>query len=288
VDIQTLALQIARSEQLPVLPQVIVAVLRLATSEDASARRLEAILKQDPALAARVLKVANSAHYGLQTKVHSIAAATQLLGTRTLQSIVVSVAYHQAMEVRSGREGFDRVAFWRHCLGVASIARRICSQIIPEMVEELYTIGLLHDVGMLAISAHYPSEYDRVVQVSRTAGIPLEVAERHVFSFDSCEIGALMAERWGFGPIAETAIRDHLRQDEACAHPKTTGIIAVSNALAHEAGLTNQSGDLKVELPQIALDAVGLTPEQIEEIRREVTQIIAAAEETYGIRQRAA
>lgn len=276
-------MQLARREQFPILPQLAIAVLRIAANRDGSARGLEAVMDKDPALAARVLKVANSAYYGMPKKVRSINGAVQLLGMRTLQSIIISVAYHQAIDGTGMTSQFDRLAFWRHSLAVASIARTLASSVNAEVAEELYTIGLLHDVGMLVLATLHPDDFEKVLTVSRLGIVPQELVESHIFGFDSCEVGAVLADKWAFGQLAEDAIRWHLKADQVCAHPQTTGIISLANALAHEAGMVNQSGPYPVMPERCAVEASGLNPAKLEALRKDIGQIIVSAEETYRI-----
>lgn len=288
MDLETLAIQLSRSEQLPVLPQIAVAVLRIAANPDGNSRRLEDVLEQDTGLAARVLKVANSAYYGMPQKVRSINAATQLLGMRTLQSIVVSVAYHQLIEGKAAPGEFDNVAFWRHSLAVGCIARTLAHTVLPESKEELYTAGLLHDVGMLVLATFYPEEFDKVVVVSRLGILPQALAEEHIFGFTSADAGALLAQKWGFGSILEDAVRRHSSVGPADRVHRATALISVANTLAHEAGLTNQSGPYPVPIDKGALEAAEITNAKLEEIRANIDNVVGSAEDVYRIRHRAA
>lgn len=282
MDLKTLGVQLSRSEQLPVLPQIAVAVLRMAANQDANANRLERVLEQDAGLAARVLKVANSVYYGMPTKARSISAAIQLLGMRSLQSIVISVAYHQAINKQERASEFNRVAFWRHGLAVGSIAKRIAQHAEPDLMEEFYTIGLIHDIGMLVLASFCPEEFGKVLSVSKLGVVPQEMVEQHVFGYDSSDVGALLAEKWMFGSMAEAAVKNHLLKSGQ-EFPKATGIIALANALAHEAGMTNQSGPYELKPPPWAMEVAGLSQEVLAAIRADITQVIFLAEDTYQI-----
>ena len=121
MDLHQLSLKIARSENLPVLSNVVTQVLKLADDPNASPRTLEKIIERDPALTAKSLRVSNSSYYGM-SQVTSIGRAISVLGMNTIRSLVIGVAYQQILGARTVAQKFDKMLFWKHSLAVAVVA----------------------------------------------------------------------------------------------------------------------------------------------------------------------
>jgi HD-like signal output (HDOD) protein len=124
MDLQTLGLKISRSENLTVLPNVVIQILRLFEDPNVAPRNLEKVIEQDAALTAKILRVASSSMYGVNS-VNSVSRALGVLGMNTLRSIAISIGYQQMTATKSAGANFDRVSFWRHSLTVGLTAKQI-------------------------------------------------------------------------------------------------------------------------------------------------------------------
>jgi HD-like signal output (HDOD) protein len=282
MNLSSLAIKVARSENLPVLPQIVSTVLRIADDPNTSAKALERVIERDPAILAKILRVANSAYYGLN-HVPSIGRAIGVLGMNTVRSLVLGIAYHQAMSGRTQSQHFSKIDFWRHSLAVAVTARIMGKLKSPAKAEELYGAGMMHDVGILVMDRFCPAELDDAVNFAREQHIPLHEAEQRLYGFDHCDVGALLGEKWGLTPIMTNAIKFHHAVEKDEEHQETTAFIAVANALAHQAGFHNNAVPLKPQLDPLALMVVDLPQEQLEIIANVVAQEVAKAQEAFQI-----
>src|SRR5579871_4304738 len=166
VELRSLEIKISRSENLPVLPQIASSVLRLADDPDSSAREMEKLIERDSAIAAKILRVANSSYYGL-SNVPSISRAISILGLNTVRSLVVGIAYQQIIAARQVSKLFSKVEFWRHSVAVATSAKILGKLKMPARAEELYSAGLMHDVGLLVLDRFAPNELDQAVSYAQ-------------------------------------------------------------------------------------------------------------------------
>jgi HD-like signal output (HDOD) protein len=282
VDLSSLEIKLARSENLPVLPQVVSSVLRLADDPDASPREMEKIIERDPGITAKILRVANSAYYGLN-QVPSIGRALTALGMNTVRSLVVGVAYQQVMAGREMASHYSKLEFWRHSLAVASACRILGKLKMPGRSEELYGAGMMHDVGMLVMDRFYPNEFDAAIKAAQAELIPLHDVEVGMYGFDHTEVGALLAEKWGLTDIMRHAIRYHHSPYEDAEHADTTAIVNLANGLAHQSGLTNNVPLPTVELDEFAIAAVEVPEEQFGAIRNVLVQEVIRAQEAFQI-----
>lgn len=282
MDLRSLEIKVSRSENLPVLPQIVSQVLKLADNPEASPKDMERIVDRDAAITAKVLRVANSSYYGMNNCA-STGRAISMLGMNTVRSLVVGIAYQQIIAGRSFASHFNKLEFWRHSLGVATCARILGKLKAPMQAEELYVAGMMHDVGMLVLDRFHPLELDKTVKFAMEEGMCLHQAEQLMFGFDHTQVGAMLAEKWGMTKTIADAVRFHHDPRSADESQISTAIIAIANLLAHQCGLTNNVPGQPNELPEDWVEMVGLPVEQLEVIKNVTAQEIARAEEAFGI-----
>lgn len=282
VELESLSIKVARSENLPVLPQVATVVLRLADDPNASARNLEKLIERDPALAAKTLRVANSSYYGL-SNVATVARAISILGMNTIRSLVISVSYQQMISGRVSAKHFDKVAFWSHSLAVATAARILGKMQIPEKAEELYIAGMTHDVGYLVLDRFYPAELDEAIQMAQAEGISVCEAENKLYGFDHGVVGGLLAQKWGLPKPLEDAIRYHHRVTEDGENQLLSAIISTADFLAHQNGLTNSSPPDAVKQDPVAAEKLGLPEQQLHVVSEVMMQEVQKAQTAFSV-----
>lgn len=281
MELESLAIKIARSENLPVLPQVVSSVLRIADGPNASARAMEQVIERDPAIAAKVLRVANSSFYGC-SRVPTIGRALSVLGLNTIRSLVVGVVFQQMAAGRGRQSFFKMLAFWQHSLAVATGARILAKIRLPARAEEAYGAGMLHDVGMLVLDRFCPKEFDEAIALADRESCPLHEAERRSYGFDHGDVGALLAEKWSLPPMLHSAIAHHHRAQSA-AGTDLTCIVAAADVLAHQCGLGNQSGGALYEIDPVVEETLNLPLEQLALIGKLMYDEVTRAQAAFQI-----
>lgn len=284
MEIASLAIKIARSENLPVVPQVVGVVLRMTQSDDASLLELGQALEKEVAISSKVLKAANSAYYGMKEPVHSITSALQILGLRTVCSLVLSVAYQQAVSAGQSTKLFDRVEFWRHSLASAVAARLLARLETTVDPEEMYAAALFHDVGMLALDRYAPGDFDKALALSKRTKVPLGSCLCHVLGFDTSDVGGVLAERWMFGDLIRDSIQFHSHPLDAVSHQKETCMVAVAHAIAVRSGCPNQSPEDPAEIQPEVLELAGVREDAIEILTNATASEVARAQDAFKIR----
>lgn len=282
VEFGSLALKVARSENLPVLPQVASSVLRLADDPNASPKMMERVIERDPAVTAKILRVANSAYYG-QSNIGDIKRAIGVLGMNAVRSLVVGVVFQQMAAAREYAPSYSKLEFWRHSLAVAVTSRIIGKLKLPALAEELYVAGMMHDVGMLVMDRFCPDEFDRAIQFARAQQVPMHLAEKFALGFDHCQVGAMLAEKWGLAPMVARAIEFHHRPAADPENRITNAIVSLADSLAHRAGFTNNVPLAKLPDWSEELAIVGLPEAQLEVVQQVVVQEVVRAQEAFKI-----
>jgi putative nucleotidyltransferase with HDIG domain len=256
LDLATLQQRIAA---LPALPKAAAEAIAALRDDDSSAEDCARCIGRDPALTARVLRLANSAFYGVPGRVASIQGAIQMLGRRTLGTALTAAAVTSQF---SGLqcEGFHFDAFWRHALATAITAEAIARlRVLDE--EMAFTAGLLHDIGRLALAAHFPQQMTHVLALAQARDAWAIDVEREVLATDHAQIGVAIASHWHFPAEVQAAIAAH-HQPVASAVATIADVVHVADAIVHALDI---AGDPHEAVPEVDLAAwarVALTPEQ--------------------------
>lgn len=286
VDLNSLCLRISRSENLPVLPTVLIQILKLYEDPNVSPRSLEKIIEQDAALTAKILRVAGSSLYGAKSAT-SVGRALSVLGMNTLRSIAVSLAYQQILSQRNVGADFDRLAFWRHCLAVGVGAKAIGRLIAPSSMEELYVIGLMHDIGILTLDRFMPNDLTVVIRKAHAQKLSICEAEQQTLGYTHAEVGGYLAEKWHLSQELIDAVRYHHDPEADQNNNLTTGIVAAANYLAYKAGYASMPGINGDPNGEFHLQLIDLTQDQIDAVSSSIMVEVDQSDSTYGS-QRAA
>ena len=198
----------ARVERLPTASPALRDVLGTVSGQELDLGRLISAVSGDPALSARVLRIANSPFFGLSRRIDSVRKAAVLIGGSSLRSLVVAAGLMGQFGGGSG--GAEALAvFWHHCMSVAIFAKEL-AVLLGEDRESAFVAGILHDLGRLVLLTQFPSEYAAVEEL---AGRPSTrghlAAEQEILGFDHAQVGSLLAERWHLPANITAAIRWH-------------------------------------------------------------------------------
>ncbi|MGB1800800.1 MAG: HDOD domain-containing protein [Gammaproteobacteria bacterium] len=188
------------------LPDVYIAVKEVVDDPNSGMCELSEVVSYDPAISARLLKIANSSFYGQVAKVDTIKKAVMLLGVKTVHdtvlNITVSQAFHSISDVN-----YDVATFWHNSVMRAVVAVSCAKELnIPEP-DRLFTLGLLSDLGHMIMSIKEPGLMRSVIQQHNKTQYPLHLFERSTFGFDSSELGADLLESWSIPDSIVTGIR---------------------------------------------------------------------------------
>lgn len=272
MDLGSIAIQVARSENLPVLPQIVTAVLKLADDPNASSRAMEQVIERDPAISAKILKVSNSMYYG-GGNVASVGRAISVLGMNTVRSMVVSIAYQQMTSGRIQANNFSRSEFWFHSMASAAAARILGKIKDPVKAEALYTAGLMHDVGMLVLDRFVPEEFDAAIKLAAEQEMPLLAAEQSVLGFDHIAAGHLLVEKWGLRGVVADAMLHMSNPSLIPDEFNYVHVIVAADHVADRCGYRNHS-NLESSLNMVTEDYISMPEGQfeiiIEVVRKEV------------------
>ena len=243
---------------LPPLPHVAAQALSMIEDPDTTASKLTALLGGDTALAARVLKIANSAMFSRQREITTINQAIMTIGFKTLKGVIVAATLRQL----NRKFGKIEQAIWENSTCTAIAARVIATKLKKAYAEETFLLGLLHDLGKLVLMRQVTKEYEALF--NQTAkGITFVELEQKELGFNHALIGALVAKKWNFSLETCQAILHH--HDEIPAEGRSdldekTLIIQAADLVSHALGYGHPEGYPDcMEPANKALAALGFT-----------------------------
>ena len=236
---------------LPTIPAAAQRAMVLARDERASMREIAEVVSHDQALAATVLKVVNSAYYGLRQSVGTLPLALTVLGVREIINLVLGVSVVSAFPTSSDNELFSREALWRASAQCAHAAKRLAHGVgLGRLASEAFLGGLVHDIGLIVLDEYLHDEFVETLRTAQQKGLELIVAERDRLGTTHASIGAWLAERWAFPEPLVEAIACHHDPEKSSWEPPLT-------ALVHLAELIVTLGDQAETAEEVAagLDA---------------------------------
>jgi HD-like signal output (HDOD) protein len=243
-----LATLVRRVNELPPLPQALTEILQALRREDLSATRSIALIERNQALAARTLRLANSAFYGAPGRVASIGDAVRMLGLRTVSGVLTASVLHSSFRVPHC-PGFEFDAYWRHSIGTALVARGLAG-LVEMDPDEAFIAGLMHDIGQLVLAAFLPVPAARAIELARRTDVPSVDAEMTTLGIAHPQIGAMVAEQWRFPCTIARSIGCHHEPEGAPVSRRVSlsGLVHVADAIAHALDL---SGSAEEAVPPI-------------------------------------
>ena len=222
-------------------PQFVLETMRKLNDPTSSVSDVSKSLSRDEGLVLRVLKLANSAAYGMTRNISNISEAIALLGYKSVSNIILAAQVYSAMDKGLSGYALDRGELWRHSLMVAYAARYIAKKTNNVSSEDAYVGGLLHDIGKIILNDYVRFGYGIIVKMVEEEHIPFIDAELKVLGFDHAMVGAILTEKWDLPESYQTVVAYHhkpneLPEDKAEYQP-ILDVVSVANSVCLMLGI---------------------------------------------------
>jgi HD-like signal output (HDOD) protein/CheY-like chemotaxis protein len=227
---------ISQMKKVPSPPTIYFQIVSETQSPDCSLDRVGELISQDPAISAKILQLANSAVFGLQLQVSQPAEAVAYIGLQTTKSLVL-MAYTFSSFDKLVLTGFSVESLWRHSVLAGRFARKIASieRASPEIADQSFTAGLLHDIGLLMFAANLPDELGWALTIARDQRRTLWDAETELLGASHADVGGCLLGLWGLPkPIVEAVALHHYPSRLAFRGFSPLVAAHAANVLAHE------------------------------------------------------
>ena len=247
----------------PGMPVTGAKLLKLLEDSDSTAAQIEEVLRYDAGLTANILKLTNSAYFGIPSKVSSIRQAIMMLGWKRVMQLVMTMCMSTVMKKPVPGYDLPHGALWRHSVAVSVAAETVVKALkIPE-AEEVFTAALLHDVGKLVLGGFVQDDLAQIkTMVSK--GIAFEVAEYMVIGTDHAEIGARILEKWAFPKDLVNAVNWHHNPETCENHCTLSDIVHIANTVGLRIGFGRELEGMRVEPSLSVTERLGLDPVDLE------------------------
>lgn len=237
-------------EDIPTFSQSVIRILELTADINCPTKDLVSHITHDPILTARVLKLVNSAYFGLSRKVTSIQQSVVYVGINTIKNLAVSVAAMGSLP-QSNKAGLDMSSFWLHSLVTAVVAKLLAEKndIPGAEVSTFFISALLHDIGEIVLSQAHPSIYEGVLEEAKKMERPLYEIEQEVFGLNHATVGARLAEKWKLPQAMADAIRYHHDPNQISDDQMLNRIVFVANQLAKTLDGVSKEESISGDMP---------------------------------------
>jgi putative nucleotidyltransferase with HDIG domain len=265
---------------MPSLPTTVAKVLEVCNNPQTSPADLNHVISLDPVLVGRVLKLINSAYYGLGQQVTNLARAIIMLGINTVKNLALSTAVMGNLSSKKDFQGLNMEGFWRHSLCVGVAAKILAKQrgIDTKQMEEYFTAGLLHDIGKIPLNAVLSKEYMLTVSAADRERISLFRAEDKTLGINHNAAGAMIVKAWRLeGAVGEVIIHHHTYREYSGPHKDILFSIAAANRFASimEIGFSGDRYPEKTE--PLIWETLGVNRDVFEGIEATVNEEIEKA-----------
>ncbi len=253
--------------RMPSLSTTVSKVMQVCNNPSSSANDLNRVISYDPVLTGQILKLINSAYYGLANRITSLTRAIIMLGINTVKNLVLATSILSGCKGLSVPRNLKMNDFWAHCLSVGVLSKLIALKTGISSVEqeEYFVAGLLHDLGKLPMIACFPDLYGRCLKSAKDKNIQLFISETMHVGFNHCEVGGLIAAKWKLGQVLQQVINRHHSQDTSMSCVFLVNSVGLANHLANQLAVGTAGDpvvnpmDLKMHMDSIRIPIESLT-----------------------------
>jgi HD-like signal output (HDOD) protein len=223
---ENLDVRIKHLRDLPTLPTILVKCDEMLKDPNVSCSDLAGVIRSDQAISSKILKLVNSAFYGLPGKVSTISQAIVILGFNTVRNIVLSLSVFDLLPKDADCGDFEMSKLWEHSMGCAVVSRVIGQKTRIKGPEEAFIAGLLHDIGKVVIAKLFFQDFLDIIRITHTERVLFLDAEQRVLGTAHTQIGEILATHWTLPPALTEAISLH---HYAAPHVNSPRLVAITH-----------------------------------------------------------
>jgi putative nucleotidyltransferase with HDIG domain len=262
------------------LPHVAIRLSKLLANENSSIKEMEEIIRLDPTLVLRVLRIANSAYYGLRQKVESIERAVIFIGMKNLRNMVVTEALKDIFRIEASGHIYSRRKLWLHCAAVSICGHMIAERIFGLKGEDVFLCGILHDIGIIVEDQVAHRRFIEACNHFQSNAKPFVDHENYHIGTNHCALGYELSKEWNLPPTVQEAVRDHHKESSTIEPSGVTGIIQISEYFVSRMNYSAMPG-MQPSLSQPLLKHVLENKEEYKTLISDFPDEMARARELY-------
>jgi len=271
VDEEKLRRILTQVKAFPGMPATAARLLPLLQNPDSSASKIEDILRYDPGLTANILKLTNSAYFGLSSRVSSVRQAVMLLGWKRLMQLVMTMCMSALMKKSIPGYDLPRGELWRHSIAVSVAADLLVKSLSVSDADEVFTAALLHDIGKLILGDYVQDDLENI-EVMVDKGISFEVAEFIVLGTNHAHIGARILQSWALPQELVNAVSWHHDPESCDKYCLLSDVVHVANVVGRRVGFGNGRSGQTLEPSLEVIERLGINQSHLDKLAEQTSQ----------------
>ncbi len=255
-------------QEIASFPDVYFRLKEIVAKDDVSAKDVAAVVNTDAGLSSRLLKLVNSPFYGFSASIDSVERAVALVGEKELSTLAIgisTISYFKDIPP----ELVDMKIFWKHSLACAVLCAILAAKVGNMATEQLFTAGLLHDVGRLVMFKKLPYSSVQSLIFARENFLPLVEAEKQVFGYDHTEVASLLMAAWQFPESLRTLVTYHHDPVAAGKWERAAAVVQLADCMTNALEISEGGRFVVPALAAGALGRLGLYPNDLAEAATE-------------------
>ena len=271
-------------DELPTLPSIVFELNQVINDPMSAAADVEKIMLNDQSLTSRVLKLVNSSYYAIPGGVSNLKRAIVYLGFDTIQQLVLTASVMDTVDTSGDGGGIDLGQFWLHSMGVGMAAETIAKFLQHSTPADLFTAGLLHDLGKVALHMISPDELGKVVAHAKETSSTLDEAEVELGVISHAELGKSLTEKWQLPrKIQVTTLHHHHadldeRDNISPELSEMIDMVVLANLLIHALKFGHSGHDKILGAPKPLLARLNIEPAKVKDVLGEIKKALENAE----------
>ena len=272
-------------DQLPALPAIVAKLIQIVNSPESSADDASRLIEKDPGLTSKMIRLANSAFYGIPRSISSVSSAVVILGFNTIRSLVLSAS---VMKIFAGshKTAIDKERFWMHSITTAMAAKTIVRHFINVRMmdpESVFCSGILHDIGKLIFNEYMTDEYLEACKYAEDNKISLYDAETKVLGINHAAIGKIVSDKWSLPIDLEYSLTYHHDPSAADQLQELVATVHYADILAHEMGASLRDNEPLTLINDNYRSILRVTDADHEKIKQALVENIEKSSEFFSI-----
>lgn len=277
----TLEELVAKTTDLPTFPKAALQVIQQSESSSASAGEVAQALGQDPSLCVRVLRLANSAYYGLSRQVSDLQEAVVVLGMKSVKNLaLIAITYPWLNKPLKGY-CLGPKQMWTHAFGTAMGAQFIAQMAKIPNDDTAFTAGLLHDIGKVAVSVWLENRMGPMIALAKRDDLTFDEAERKVLGYDHTQVGAHMADSWCLPQSLVQSIRFHHDPNSGESDQQVIDCVHLADGLTMSMGYGLGGDGLLYRIYDEPFQRLGLRSTDLDAVAERLATCFRAYEEVF-------
>jgi len=253
-------------DKMPAFPGSVNKVLQMTSAIDCAPKDLVQVIEHDPVMMAKILKLVNSAYFGLSREITSIKHGVVFVGLNTIKNLAISIAT-MGMLSKTGPAGLNMNEFLLHSLGTASIAKLLGKQlgVTSDKATDYFVGGLLHDIGKVVFAQFMPQEMKRALKRVEVEGISLSMAEMIEIGANHAQLGGMLAEKWQLPHALVTCIKEHHSAELNDHSNKVLDCVIAANIIVKQVGFGSAGNLIEDRLPDHVSARFGMGLDELQD-----------------------